>query len=150
MPDFHVDDDYYSFHCHWNHCDFSFTSLFEFDNHLLFNHIPVVGGEVVVPENNNNNTGGGGGDGLKCLWDECGAETTTETELVNHVKQDHLPDTSKEHHQCLWVNETGSIPRSLFFLLFVLFAPLISFHTSLSWCVIGLSVCAMLISRKRV
>jgi hypothetical protein len=133
MPDFHVDDDYYSFHCHWNHCDFSFTSLVEFDNHLLFNHIPVVGGEqVVVPENNNNTGGGGGGgDGLKCLWDECGAETTTETELVNHVKQDHLPDTSKEHHQCLWVNENGSIPLSFCF-IFSLIRSADSFLTSLS------------------
>lgn len=105
MPDFHVDDDYYSFHCHWNHCDFSFTSLFEFDHHLLFNHIPV--GEIVVPETD---------DGLKCLWDECGATKSSETDLVNHVKQTHLPDTSKEHHQCLWVNENGNIPYCICFL----------------------------------
>src|ERR1700730_19161452 len=107
MPDFHVDDDYYSFHCHWNHCDFSFTSLFEFDNHLLFNHIPVGDIVSVVPEQVTARDTGV--DGLKCLWDECGETKPTETDLVNHVKREHLPDTSKEHHQCLWVNENGKI-----------------------------------------
>jgi hypothetical protein len=87
------DDDFYSFHCHWNHCDFSFTSLFELDNHL-FNHIPID-------------------TGFQCQWDECQTKAHTETDLVQHVKQNHLPDTSKEHHQCLWVQENGTSSSSL-------------------------------------
>jgi hypothetical protein len=103
------DDDYYSFHCHWNHCDFSFTSLFEFDNHLLYNHIPtqiealqeqLQQPAVALPLD----------DGFQCQWDECQTKAHTETDLVKHVKQDHLPDTSKEHHQCLWVGENGNSP----------------------------------------
>src|ERR1700737_4752913 len=80
-------DDYYSYYCHWNHCDFSFSSFFDFDEHLLDTHLPEV--PVNLP--------------LACQWDECHTTTHTETTLVKHVKRDHLPDSSKEHHQCLWV-----------------------------------------------
>jgi len=93
------EDDFYSFHCHWNHCDFSFTSLFELDDHL-FNHIPPQPIPVTtVPVDED--------IGYQCQWDECQTKAHTETDLVKHVKKDHLPDTSKEHHQCLWVNENG-------------------------------------------
>ena len=100
VPQSGGDDDYYALHCHWNHCDFSFTSLFELDNHLLFNHIPPqTETPLTLPEQTD--------DMFQCQWDECGTKAPTETDLVKHVKQDHLPDTSKEHHQCLWVNENG-------------------------------------------
>ena len=85
------EDDFYSFHCHWNHCDFSFTSLFEFGDHLM-DHIPPE--PISAP--------------LECQWDECQTKAHSETDLVQHVKQDHLPDTAKEHHQCLWVHENGT------------------------------------------
>lgn len=98
------EDDYYSFHCHWNHCDFSFTSLFEFDNHLLYNHIPMqietLQEQPAIPLPID--------DVFQCQWDECQTKAYTETDLVKHVKQDHLPDSSKEHHQCLWVDENGT------------------------------------------
>ena len=91
------EDDFYSFHCHWNHCDFSFTSLFELGDHLT-NHIPPQPEPVTTPLD----------VGFQCQWDECQTKAHTETDLVQHVKQDHLPDTSKEHHQCLWVHEDGT------------------------------------------
>jgi hypothetical protein len=90
-------DDYYSYHCHWNHCDFSFSSLFAFDEHLLDSHIPP---ENPIPI-----------DVFQCQWDECQTKAPTETDLVKHVKRAHLPDSSKEHHQCLWVHENGIPPR---------------------------------------
>jgi hypothetical protein len=107
FPPSSQEDDYYSFHCHWNHCDFSFTSLFEFDNHLLYNHIPtqmeaLQEQQPAIPLPID--------DGFQCQWDECQTKAYTETELVEHVKQDHLPDTSKEHHQCLWVEKNGIFP----------------------------------------
>ena len=43
--------------------------------------------------------------GFQCQWDECQTKAYSEMDLVQHVKQDHLPDTSKEHHQCLWIHE---------------------------------------------
>jgi hypothetical protein len=91
-------DDYYAYHCHWNHCDVSFTSLFELDNHL-FNHIPPHAEEALhVPIDFN----------FQCQWDECQTKAPTETDLVQHVKINHLPETAaKEHHQCLWVYENG-------------------------------------------
>jgi hypothetical protein len=87
------DDDFYSLHCHWNHCDFSFTSLFEFDDHI--NHHLQPEEPIDIPFD------------FQCQWDECQTKAHTETDLVKHVKQDHLPDTAKEHHQCLWVHENG-------------------------------------------
>jgi len=109
------DDDYYSFHCHWNHCDFSFTSLFELDNHLLFSHIPLlqttettattpIAAAATLPQQMD--------DLFQCQWDECQTKAPTETDLVKHVKQDHFSDTSKEHHQCLWLNENGIPTRN--------------------------------------
>lgn len=105
-----VDDDFYSFHCHWNHCDFSFTAPCEFDNHLLFNHIPLQNETtpVSIPFD----------VGFQCQWDECQTKASSETDLVNHIRIDHLPDSSKEHHQCLWVNDNGGIPPSLHLLTF--------------------------------
>jgi uncharacterized Zn-finger protein len=103
LPGTCQDDDYYAYHCHWNHCDYSFTSLFELDHHLLFSHIPLQNEPpVALPQAE---------DLFQCQWDECQTKAPTETDLVKHVKQDHFSDTSKEHHQCLWVNENG-IPIS--------------------------------------
>jgi len=93
-------DDYYSYHCHWNHCDFSFTSLFELDHHL-FNHIPTISqteDPLSIPLDWS----------FQCQWDECQTKTPNEIALVQHVKQNHLPETAaKEHHQCHWVGENG-------------------------------------------
>ena len=98
-------DDYYSYHCHWNHCDYSFSSFFDFDEHLLDSHIPQTEAHIpqteapVLPVSM-----------FQCQWDECQTTAPSETELVQHVKQTHLPDSSKEHHQCRWVHENG-FPR---------------------------------------
>jgi hypothetical protein len=95
------DDDFFNFyHCHWHDCDFSFTSMFEFDTHLFFTHLPIQGeGEQIQPIASE----------FQCHWDECQTKAHTGTDLVNHVKQDHLPVSAKdEHHQCLWVHENGS------------------------------------------
>ena len=92
------EDDFYSFHCHWNHCDFSFTSLFELGDHLT-DHIPS---QPELPISTPLDVG------FQCQWDECQAKAHSETDLVQHVKEDHLLDTAKEHHQCLWVLENGS------------------------------------------
>ena len=46
--------------------------------------------------------------GFQCQWDECQTKAHTETALVQHLKQDHLPDTAKGHHQCLWVHKNGT------------------------------------------
>jgi len=91
-------DDEYNFHCHWNHCDLSFASIFEFDHHLLYNHIPEA--PVAVPQFDL---------GFQCQWDECQTKAHTEEDLVKHVKQDHHPEITKEHHQCLWVNDNGML-----------------------------------------
>ena len=101
-------DDFYSLHCHWNHCDFSFTSLFEFDDHI--NH-HVQPEEDLLTIDTSTFIDTTNPSGFQCHWDECGTKAHTETDLVNHVKQAHLPDTAtKEHHQCLWVNENGTVP----------------------------------------
>ena len=91
-------DDEYNFHCHWNHCDLSFASVFEFDNHLMYNHIPEA--PVAIPQLDM---------GFQCQWDECQTKAQTEADLVKHVKLDHHPEITKEHHQCLWVNDNGTI-----------------------------------------
>jgi predicted small metal-binding protein len=67
----------------------------------MYNHIPEA--PIAIPQLD---------IGFQCQWDgECQTKAHTEADLVKHVKLDHHPEITKEHHQCLWVNDHGTITK---------------------------------------